>query len=161
MPDVLSNLAATWASIYAGSPVLRTLIGFAHVGGLVVSGGAALVADRGVLRAARGGHALRERQASDMTRTHTVVISGLFFVMASGVLLAGADLDTYIGSRTFWVKMGAILLLSINGAVMMAVGRRIERGHDGSWSALRATALVSLLLWTITTLLGAALPNVS
>ena len=161
MPDALSTLAANWASIYAGSPILRTLIGFAHVGGLVVSGGAALVADGAVLRAVRGGHALRERQAADMNRTHTVVITGLLFVVLRGVLLAGADLDTYLESKTFWLKMGAVVLLAVNGAVMLAAGRRIERGHDGSWSALRTTALVSLLLWTVTTLLGAALPNVS
>jgi hypothetical protein len=161
VPDALSSLIATWASIYAGSAVLRTVIGFAHVGGLVVSGGAALVADRAVLRAVRGGHALRERQAAEMVRTHRVVISGLAFVILSGVLLGAADLDTYIASKVFWIKMGAILLLSVNGALMIAAGRRIEAGHDGSWSALRATAVVSLFLWTVTTLLGAALPNVS
>jgi hypothetical protein len=160
MPPFFAHVIASWASAYADSAVVRTLVGFAHVGGLLVAGGSAIVADRAVLRAARGGHALRERQAAELAATHKTVLFGLTFVMLSGVLLAAADLETYLASTTFWIKMGAIVLLALNGALMMAAGRRIEAGHDGTWRALRATARVSVTLWVVTTLLGAALPNV-
>jgi len=160
MPAFINTFAASWASVYAGSAWIRTAIGFAHIGGLVISGGTALVADRAVLRAGRAGHALRERQAHDLNATHAAVISGLTVVFVSGMLLAAADLDTYLVSKAFWIKMGAVALLSLNGAVMMAASRRIERGHDGTWSLLRTTAFCSMALWLITTLIGAALPNV-
>jgi hypothetical protein len=157
----LDHVATAWAAVYANSPAIRTALGFAHVGGLVVAGGTALSADRAVLRAGRAGHVMRERQAGELTASHRWVLTAMTFVMASGVLLALADLDTYLDSKTFWLKMGAILLLTANGALMMTLGRRIERGHDGSWTALRATAMASVTLWLLTTLLGTALPNVS
>jgi hypothetical protein len=156
----ITHLASSWASVYSNSAATRTAIGFAHVGGLVISGGTALSADRAVLRAGRAGHAMRERQAADLATTHRIVVAALAVVVASGVLLMLSDLDTYLVSKTFWIKMAAIAALGVNGALMMAIGRRIERGHDGSWTALRAAAMTSMTLWLVTTLLGAALPNV-
>jgi hypothetical protein len=156
----IAHLASSWASVYSNSAATRTAIGFAHVGGLVVSGGTALSADRAVLRAGRAGHAMRERQAAELATTHRVVVAALIVVVFSGLLLMFSDLDTYLVSKTFWIKMAAIAALGANGGLMMAIGRRIERGDDGSWTALRAAALTSMTLWLLTTLLGAALPNV-
>ncbi|MEO8480887.1 MAG: hypothetical protein ABI634_01685 [Acidobacteriota bacterium] len=155
----LTHLASSWASVYSNSAATRTAIGFAHVGGLVVSGGTALSADRAVLRASKAGQAIRERQAAEFAITHRVVVATLAIVVASGALLMLSDLDTYLVSKTFWIKMAAIAVLSVNGVVMVAIGRRIERGHDG-WMALRAAAITSMTFWLLTTLLGSALPNV-
>ena len=46
MPAVVSHAVAWWAALYSGSAVLRTLVSFVHVAGLVSGGGAAVVADR-------------------------------------------------------------------------------------------------------------------
>jgi hypothetical protein len=160
VPAVITSLASSWSSVYSNSALWRTVIAFAHIGGLLVGGGAALVADRAVLRAARGGTAARALHASEFAATHRVVLSGLAAVLTSGVLLAAADLDTYLVSTTFWVKMGAVALLLVNGGVMVMANRIARGGPERTWSILRATAVLSIALWLITTLLGAALPNV-
>src|SRR5438874_1263345 len=43
----LRDLAVDWGSYYSNHAVVRTFISFAHVFGLAVGGGAAIVADRG------------------------------------------------------------------------------------------------------------------
>jgi uncharacterized membrane protein len=81
-------------------------------------------------------------------------------VFASGLLLLGADTDTYLHSRVFWVKMGVVGLLLINGAVIVRAGRRAQHGAQDAWAWLRFGSIASLTLWFLTTLLGTALPNV-
>lgn len=86
--------------------------------------------------------------------------SGWELVIASGVLLFAADTGTYLTSRLFWVKMGLLALLMVNGAVLIRVGQRAGSGDERAWHTLRHTAVVSLALWFLTTLAGAGLPNV-
>ncbi len=151
-------LVQSWNTWYSNSAVLRTGLDFAHVGGLVVAGGCAIVADRATLRAARtSGARLAELDA--LEGTHRTVIVGLAIVIVSGLLLLAADLDTYLGSVVFWSKMGLVVLLLGNGAVIMRAGHRARAGEGSAWRTLRAASVLSLLLWFSTTLLGAALPN--
>jgi uncharacterized membrane protein len=157
----LRDIATNWGSYYANHAVLRTLVAFAHVGGLVVAGGAAMVADRAVLASARRGDELeREALLVSVRNTHAVVLMGLVAVMASGVLLFAADLDTYVESRLFWTKMALIVLLIINGLMLAAAERRAAEGHAASWGILRWTATASLALWFLTTLTGVGLLNI-
>lgn len=160
MVDVITRFASDWASTYANSAVIRTGVGFAHVAGLVGGAGAAITADRGILRAARGDAALQTRRLADLHATHLGVLVSLGAVIASGILLMLADLETYWGSTVFWLKMSGFALLAVNGATMMRASNRAVPGEPATWTSLRATAVVSLVLWTVTTLLGAALPNV-
>src|SRR5512143_3266939 len=102
MLAIARDLAIDWGSYYSNHAVLRTLVTFAHIGGLVAAGGAALVADRGILAAIRRGEAGRASLLKSVRNTHAVVLSGLVAVMASGVLLFAADVDTYLASRLFW-----------------------------------------------------------
>ena len=154
------DFAVDWGSYYSNHAVLRTLVAFAHIGGLVIAGGAALVADRGILAAIRRGEAERRSLLTSVRSTHAVVLFGLVVVMASGVLLFAADVDTYLASRLFWTKMALIVLLMINGLVLTRAERLASAGDHVSWGTLRWTAIASLALWTLTTLTGTGLLNI-
>ena len=76
------------------------------------------------------------------------------------MLLLGADFDTYVASRIFWLKMALIAALLINGALLVRAGRRVDALETSDWVRLRRASVASLALWFLTTLLGAALPNI-
>jgi len=156
---IITNAAETWASNYAASPALRTVVSFAHVAGLVGGGGCAIAADRAALVAWRSDASERESYLRWLPRTHRAVLAGLAAVIVSGALLALADLETYWASRTFWIKMTFVVALLMNGAVLARAGHRVANGNAGAWSSLRVTSILSLFLWFLTTLVGAALPN--
>ncbi len=157
----IHDLAASWGSYYSNHALLRTAVAFAHIAGLVVAGGAALVADRGILAAIRRGDADERRSLLTSVRnTHGVVLVGLVAVMASGFLLLAADLDTYLESTLFWIKMALVVLLMINGVILTQAERRAAEGNSVSWGTLRWTAIASLTLWFLTTLTGTGLLNI-
>ena len=126
----------------------------------MAAGGCAIAADRGVLLALRQDDAARRTQLVALDGTHRIVTIGLACIIASGFLLFAADLDTFLYSRLFWIKMALIVLLLVNGAVLRWAEHRALGGADGAWRTLRVTAIASLALWFLVTLGGAALPNV-
>ena len=160
MLEALKSLAVSWGSIYSNHAVLRTAVTFAHIGGLVGAGGAAVTIDRGILAAHRHDEVERRFLFTSLQNTHAVVLAGLALVFISGVLLFAADVDTYVGSRLFWTKMVLVVLLMVNGAIMTAAERRIARRGHASWGTLRWTAIASLALWLLTTLSGTGLLNI-
>lgn len=154
------SLIESWSSLYANHAALRTAIEFTHIGGLVVGGGCAIAADLATLTAAREGVAARATELQLLTRTHRLVLVGLVALFASGAVLLAADLETYWYSRIFWLKMGLIVLLLVNGALLLRGERQARGGDARAWTRLHHTATASLLLWFLTTLAGAALPNI-
>jgi uncharacterized membrane protein len=147
-----------WEHLYSHSAVLRTLIGFAHIAGLVIGGGMAIVADRATLSAYRRGDG-RGAELATIRSAHRIVIGGLAVVAVSGALLLASDLDTYLHSRIFWIKMALVGLLLVNGFALTTFSRRAD-ADDLKWRQLAYAAGISLSLWLLTTLTGAALPNV-
>ena len=111
----LAHAAAMWTAWYSDSPVIRTTVNFAHIAGLVVGGGAAIVEDRAMLAALRQDEDARRRRVEAQRLAHR--------------MLTRAE----------------------HAAV---------RGEPRAWGRLRQSAVVSLALWFLTTLAGAALPNV-
>lgn len=160
MPSFVPHLVAGWAALYSGSAVLRTLVSFVHVAGLVSGGGAAVAADRATLKATRRGATVTREQIASIHNTHRIVIIGLAGVIVSGVLLFGADVDTYALSKLFWIKMAMVAALMINGAMLVRVGRGTPVPDEPMRRKMRWTAAVSLALWFLTTLAGAGLPNI-
>lgn len=160
MPAFVPHLVAAWAALYSGSAVLRTLVGFVHVAGLVGGGGAAVAADRATLVATRHGSSVRREQVDRIHSTHRVVLAGLTGVIVSGVLLFAADVDTYAPSRLFWIKMAMVATLMVNGAILVRVGRGSAVPDEKTRRTMRWTASISLALWFLTTLAGAGLPNI-
>jgi len=64
----------------------------------------------------------------------------------------------------FWLKMGLIVALLGNGAVMTRVERTLAGASGGSadqWRRLRGIALTSLVLWLAITFAGVVLTNIA
>jgi hypothetical protein len=155
------QLLESWSSFYSNHAALRTAVDFIHVGGLVAGGGGAISADLASITAARqDGVMARATQLQLLKRTHRIAVLGLAALFASGVLLFAADVGTYLYSRIFWVKMGLIVMLLVNGSALLRIERAAARGDRRAWRRLHVAAIVSLVLWGLTTLAGAALPNI-
>jgi hypothetical protein len=157
---VLSHLLDSWTSLYANHAALRTAIEFTHIGGLVAGGGCAITADLATITAARESSATPTTLLQVLKRTHRLVVLGLVALAISGLLLLAADVETFLYSRIFWLKMGLMGLLLTNGALMLRGERQVTRGEPRAWARLHYTAVASLVLWFLTTLAGAALPNI-
>ena len=74
--------------------------------------------------------------------------------------MLAADLDSLLYSRVFWIKMGLVALLLVNGATLWAAERRAGRRDASAWRTLRVTATASVALWLLATLAGVALLNI-
>jgi hypothetical protein len=160
MPAPLAGLIAQWAALYSAHAVVRTLVLFAHVGALVGAGGCAIAADRSTLLTATRSEAERRVQVTTIAGTHRIVLVGLSLIFVSGLLMLTADLETFLSSRVFWIKMTLVALLLVNGAVLTAAERRAGRGDSSAWGRLRFTAIASLALWFLITFAGVGLTNV-
>jgi uncharacterized membrane protein len=158
----MTSLAAPWAELYRNSKMLESGVAFAHFGALLVSGGLAIGADRSTLRAAAASGPVRVHHMNELSGVHRPVVVGLVIVFLSGVLLFGADVETYVASPAFWIKMGLIVLLLGNGLVMQRAEGWLaggERAAARAWVVLRRTSIASLALWLAVTLAGVVLTN--
>ena len=155
----LSDLADSWSSIYSGSAVIKSAVMFGHVGGLVTGGGLAIATDRATLAAHRLGVDAVRREADRLGGVHGVVLVSIAVVMISGLLLMLADLDAYLVSTVFWIKMALVAALLVNGGVLRQSGRAASAGGAAAYRTLVISARASLILWFATTLAGAVLPN--
>jgi len=68
--------------------------------------------------------------------------------------------DTFISSRIFWMKMGLMVALLANGVLLVRSERDATHAEAQAWTRLHFIATVSLILWFLITLAGAALPNI-
>ena len=116
------SLLSWWSDLYSNSAGLRTAVEFAHVGGLVLGGGAAIAADRMTLVAERWDAIERRAHLGTLRHTHEMVLVGLVVLMTSGLLLLGSDLGTFLYSKVFWIKMVLIVALLGNGWRVWAAG---------------------------------------
>ena len=138
-PEFLIQATQGWARLYGDSPMLSTGVRFVHLTGLLVAGGLALAADRATMLAAREDEAGRAAALRRLTGTHSVVLSGLVLLFASGAGLFLADVETYWDARVFWVKLTLIALLLANGLLMkQAEGFLAELGSP--YAAIGADA---------------------
>jgi hypothetical protein len=158
----LATLVQGWANLYQNHAGLETGVAFTHIGALVASGGLALASDRTILRAGAADAGQRTLRLDDLDAVHRPVLVGLVLVFASGVLLFLADLDTFLGSVLFWVKLALVAALLANGWLMLRAERaaRLDPGSDRAWGTLRWNAVASIALWLTLTLAGTALVNV-
>jgi cytochrome bd-type quinol oxidase subunit 2 len=160
MHGLVASLLENWTSFFSNHAVVRTGINFFHIGGLVLGGGCAISADRMTLRAARRSVAERATQLESLRSTHRIVILSLVAVTMSGFLLFAADAENFFHSVFFWTKMGLVLALLVNGGLLTYAERRAESDAVRGWKWLTVTSTVSVVLWMLTTLAGAALPNI-
>src|SRR5881398_3173128 len=128
--SALARLVEPWNSLYSDSKAVATTVMFFHLVPLLIAGGAALTADRATIRASRLSLEDRTRQLGDLARTHAIVVGGLALSFIRGVLLFLSDVDEFLGSPWFWVKLGAVGLLLVNGFVMTRTERALANGGD-------------------------------
>jgi hypothetical protein len=154
-------LVAPWAHLYNDHSNVSAGVAFLHLGGLLAAGGFAIAADRGTLRAFAGDAAARRSHVAELGAVHRPVLLALTVVMASGVLMLAADLESLITSPVFWVKMALVAALLANGLGLTRAGQRLEREPDSEtdWLKLRRWSLSSLALWFAVTLVGTFLTN--
>lgn len=160
----LARLFEPWAHIYADSKTMATIVTFGHVAALLMAGGLAVATDRATLRALRLAAAERGRHLEDLAGVHRLVVGGLALSVVTGLLLFASDVETFIGSWIFWVKMALICVLLVNGYTMTRAESALRAdAADASpaWGSLRRSALVSMALWYVITLAGVALVNVA
>ncbi len=156
----LVGLAQPWADVYNESTTLQASVMFAHLAGVLVSGGAAVVTDRATITAASRSSADRLQQLGALRASHRMILMGLGVTCVSGVLLLGGDIESLVTAPAFLVKMGLLIMLLANGVLLM----RAESGpslvavstttvvtapaEDAStWRRLTVLSYVSLVLW--------------
>jgi hypothetical protein len=59
--------------------------------------------------------------------------------------MAGADVETYLVSPTFWIKMALVVGLLVNGGVLARAGRTSTTMNR----RLEVASVVSAILWLI------------
>lgn len=159
---VLVRLAAPWADFYSNHPLVQSTVVFAHLAGQMVGGGAAIATDRAAVRAYRADDTSRQHHLHRLHQVHRTVLVSLVLVVASGLLLLASDLETFLVSPIYWLKMGTVLLLAINGWVLTRTGHRLEGATidwGRGWARMRTTSLISLVLWLVIVFAGVLLVN--
>ena len=102
-----------------------------------------------------------------MRSVHGIVLVSVILLFVSGVLLAIADVETFLESPVFWVKLALVAALVVNGVLLTRIERQLnERAdadagviHDESWSHVRFFAWTSVFLWSATAVVGIVLSN--
>ena len=152
------GLIARWAHLYESRKALSAITTFVHLGGVLLGGGAAVVADREALQV-REMDAAWTHELARWRRVHRWVIAGLVLTALSGIAMFFSDVDTFLPSVLYWTKMSLIVLLLANGYVRLRAERVLERGPSGALRTFRVTSVLSLVLWFAILLAGAFLPT--
>lgn len=156
--ETLARLAEPWKNLYDRSTLVSSGVMGAHLVALLFSGGFAVAADRSMLRALRRDDSERRRQLSELHSIHRPVLLGLALSFFTGVLLAAADLETFVGSGVFWGKLALVGVLMINGLLLVRTERALALAPTPSlWRRLGRSSWASLMLWTATVVVGVAL----
>ncbi len=160
--DTLVELARPWAKFYSKSHAAQGVIVFVHVAGMLGGGGLAIAADRAMWKARAAAKDARGALLAEVDRTHTPVLIGLAMVVVSGLLMAAADVETFVPSLIFWGKMAAFALLLVNGAWLQSLERGMQRAPatiDAAWGKLALSSRLSYFLWFAVALGGVLLKN--
>jgi hypothetical protein len=154
IPAVVQSAIDSWADLYGNSHLVSVTVRYLHLAGLVVGGGAALVADRQVLRALRSGSSARAGIVSALRATHRVVVPALALIVATGVAMTLSDTETFLVSPAYWSKMALVGLLLLNGLGLVAAERAVAGERPKGWLWLGLTSAASVLLWLGTLFAG-------
>ncbi|MBI2408353.1 MAG: hypothetical protein HYV19_08660 [Gemmatimonadetes bacterium] len=160
--ETLADLTQPWAKFYSKSHAAQTVVMFTHLAGLLGGGGVAIAADRAVWKARTATDEARARLLAEISASHRPVIIGLAMAAVSGVLMAAADVETYLPSLIFWGKMTALALLLANGAWLQSLERGAQRApatFGKAWPRLALASRFSYVLWFAVVLGGVLLMN--
>lgn len=158
-PEFLMEATEGWARFYGTSKAFSIGIAFVHFSGLLLGGGAAVAADRETLKAAGEADPVRADHLQFLGTVHTIAITGLGLLFLSGAAMFLADLETFWDLKVFWVKMGLVALLLLNGFAMQRTERLAASAPATAWPRLKTTSIVSLGLWFAVVLASTILAN--
>ena len=166
-PHSLAQPFEGWKDLYSHSTTISTIVLTVHLGAMFVGGGLALAADRMTLRVAAQQPSERARQLAEVADVHRPVLIGIALLLISGIALALADLENFLTSPVFWIKLLFVALLLINGAFLQRAEARMRRHADddpiipAQWRRLRLFSVLSIVLWISTFIVGSILTNAS
>ena len=146
-PEFLTHATEGWARLYGTSKPLSMGITFVHFAGLLLGGGAAVAADRETLKAYGETEAVRADHLHFLGTVHGIAVAGLTMLFVSGAAMFLADLETFWDTKVFWIKMGLVALLLLNGLVLQQAERLANAAPAKAWPRLKTTSIVSLVLW--------------
>lgn len=149
----VAGLIARWAHLYEDQKLVSAGVTWVHLSGILLGGGAAIVADREAL-AFDPQDAHRSRDLARWRSVHTWVITGLSLIVVSGLLMLFSDLKTFLPSALYWTKMALVGVLLLNGYVRLRAERSLEAGGDAALATFRRTSILSLVLWFAILLAG-------
>ncbi len=160
MMGILASLTQPWADLYGGSTLLQGLVTFLHIGGVVVAGGFALASDRSTFRVSGRPAEIRREHLAELGAVHAPVLWALGIVLVSGGALLLADVETFLPSWFFWLKMGLVAVLLVNGLTVQKAEKGLVKNPEdqAAWKRLRWAAGRSVVLWGVVVLLGVLLP---
>src|SRR5688500_16275693 len=108
-PPAFSSDALTWwSALYSDHQAVSVAVRFLHLAALLVGGGTALVADRHLLAVVSGDVVARDAALALAGASHRIVVPALALMAVTGLLMATADLETFLSSRLFWIKMSIV-----------------------------------------------------
>jgi len=152
----VSQVLARWAHLYGHTPVSATVTYF-HLVGILVGGGVAVATDRASLRLSPATLPAWRTELDRLATVHRWVVGGLALILASGVLMALAELGSVVTSVVFWTKMGLVALLIGNGYARLRAEMALRQGSVAAWGWFRWTSIGSLILWFLILLAGTLL----
>ena len=126
------------------SPIFFPIVATIHLMGLALIGGAVLVVDLRLL-----GLGLQSQPVAGLAHdAERWLFRGLAVMVSTGILLFMCFATKYYYLTFFWVKMAALLLVTV---FTLSVHRRVAMADEADVSPVqsRLVALVSLSLWTI------------
>lgn len=158
---------APWSALFDHSKWVSGTVTGVHIMALVIGGGLGIAADRLTLRVPAGDAAARRAQLNEVRSVHGIVLVNIILLFVSGILLSMADVETFLESPVFWVKLLFVAALVVNGALLTRHEQQLSersdsdlsRVDDRSWSRLRLYAWSSVFLWSATAVVGIVLSN--
>jgi hypothetical protein len=166
--DQIAEWCRPWNHLFSHSKVIAGSVTGAHILALMFGGGFAIGADRLTLRVDPSDTGAVATQLRDVRDIHAPVIVALAVLALTGVALALADVETFVPSLYFWIKLTLVAVLLGNGWVLRATERRLaasaardEPVTAAAWSRMRVLAWSSVLLWTATAVAGIVLSNIA
>ena len=160
--DQIAHWLSPWNHLFAHSKWVAGTVTGSHIISLMFGGGFAIAADRTTLRVDRADSEARDEQIREIRAVHGPVLVSLVVLVVSGLLLGASDVETFLPSIWFWIKIALVALLMINGSVLTLTERRLGRGLTAAdWTRLRTCARASIALWTATAVVGIVLSNIS
>jgi uncharacterized membrane protein len=155
----------SWNAMYSHSKVLSATVTTLHVGAMFIGGGLAIAADRTTLRVAAAQPDERARQLAEISDIHTPVLIAVVVLSITGVAMTLADLENFLTSPVFWIKITLVMLLLVNGLFLQRSESALRGTTEGPatalprWQRLRRFSVLSVTLWIATFLAGSILTN--